>query len=71
MYKTGEIYAVMTRFEKDVRALAAYAGRLDREQKATSGRWEHDAYYQDGQTNMMFLAYLSGHAHGRCYERTN
>lgn len=69
MYKTGEIYEVMTQFENTVKRMPVYSGGLEREPKADSGRWEHDAYYCDGQTNALFLAYLWGHSHGRCYER--
>ena len=69
MYKTGEIYEIMAQFEKDVKSIPAYSGSLTREAKGESGQWEHYAYYCDGQTNVLFLAYLWGHAHGRCYER--
>lgn len=67
MYETGEIYAVMNAFEKAVKRMPCYSGGLERESRGESGRWEHDAYYTNGETNNLFLAFLWGHAHGKCF----
>jgi len=68
MYKTGELREVMESFEKALPNMLVGSYRLDRESKEM---WQTQrAFYQDGTTNTLFVAYLHGHSHGRCYERS-
>lgn len=69
MYKTGELEEVMKSFEKNAGSIGLYGRRFDRERREIGKPFAHGAYYQDGETNTAFRAYLAGYALGKCIGR--
>jgi hypothetical protein len=57
MLFTEEHYEVINMFEKEYKHL-----RLDKENK---NDWKNRHVYQNGETNNLFLVYLSGYALGK------
>lgn len=74
MYENGEIFEVMTSFEKALKTAGVYVGgSLDRaemteftkENGRTSKRFTH-SYYNNGHVNALFVLFLHGYANGKC-----
>lgn len=59
LYKTGELYKVMERFEN------VYKGqtRLDREKDKEI--WKIGSFYENGETNKLFNAFLNGYMYNK------
>lgn len=56
MSGTKEFYDLIAIFEK---SKIAYGRRLDKENKQD---WNRKVYYQDGETNRLFIAFVEGYA---------
>ena len=56
---------LMLAFERQAKTFPTTL-RFDREPRSF---WPGGNVYQDGPTNLLFLAYRLGHAEGRCVER--
>lgn len=67
MTKTGEIYNVMAQFEKLAKdsKCSIYTNRLDREEKQIGEGFANGYYYEHGETNQMFKAFLVGYSLGK------
>lgn len=59
-YGSKEFYEVQSQFEKDFRK--HFYGRLDREAR---GGCPNTNFYQDGQVNELFRAYMLGVGYGK------
>lgn len=71
MHQTGEIYEVLDAFERGFSSIPGYCPRdFTREERPIGNPYKAGRYYQNGTVNSLFCAYLAGHAHGRCYERS-
>lgn len=63
MLGTQEHYDLMAHFEKQFKSL-----RLDKEPKAM---WPRGDFYENGEANTLFLAFMRGYSLGKCVERLN
>jgi hypothetical protein len=61
MLFTEEYYEAIKMFEKEYKYL-----RLDKENK---NEWKNRHVYQNGETNNLFLAYISGYALGKAINK--
>lgn len=61
---SAQHHEMMLAFERQSKVLPASL-RFDREPRSF---WANGNIYQDGQTNLLFLAYRLGHTEGRCVE---
>ena len=62
-YGSTEFHLVRDQFEKEFKHIPYAYGRLDRENReGASPTW----FYQDGQTNVLFHAYMAGFAFAKC-----
>lgn len=78
MYESGEIYEVMSSFEKALKAAPVYVGasvdRCEMEEVPQpngriSKRFVRNNYYNSGNVNALFLLFLHGYASGKCAGR--
>lgn len=70
MYKNGEIEEVMKDFEKfTVSNMCTARCRLDREKREIGEKFMNGKYYEDGETNNIFLGWLHGYASGKLASR--
>jgi hypothetical protein len=63
MRKTKEFYDMMDQFERD--AKKHFRGRFDRVKPGAKCPAEY-SFYEDGQINDMFRAYMMGYAYAKC-----
>ena len=61
MLFTEEFYEILKMFEKEYKHL-----RLDKENKE---QWNKRHIYQNGETNNLYLAYISGYALGKAINK--
>jgi hypothetical protein len=62
MFENGEIEQVIQVFERSRNNLPYTGGRLTKEPREN---WKRQQYYQHGETNNQFLAFLAGYALGK------
>jgi len=74
MYKNGELEEVMQQFEKSIKLSSVFvSGSMDKEEKEEietengriQKRYTHQAYYQNGQVNQLFIMFLHGYSFGK------
>lgn len=55
-------------FEKDLHSMPVYVGRnLEREDRDSTVQ----VYYQNGEVNRLFIAYMHGYQHAKCLARVD
>lgn len=60
-----EMYDVMDFFERTIEKMVKYIPGSDTFKKEEKDNWKRGYYYTNGNTNTLFLAFLSGYTHGK------
>jgi hypothetical protein len=62
-----EFYDLMNQFEKDVKEMPFYTTRNFNKEKSNSP----SVFYGNGETNKLFIAYMTGYQYAKCKARLN